>query len=80
MSKIEISGRAPAITLKVNGVSIPAVAADLHLDAQSLPVLTVTIAALEADIQLDDADARLDNLSAETAEALGWAPPAQQAV
>jgi hypothetical protein len=76
MQKIEISGTPPNLTVKVDGVLLPVTSADLHVDCQSVPQLTVSIPGFDTDIDTEG-DVQVDEFAARILRALGWLPPGE---
>lgn len=75
MSKIEISGIGHNLAVKVDGALIPVRSADLHVDCESPPQLTITTEALGLHVQTEG-DVQVDEFAASALKALGWTPPA----
>ncbi len=76
LNKVEIEGRAPAITVKVDGRMLPCSSAVLEVDAESLPVLTVKLLVADgAVVALGGVSARIEEETRAALVAMGWTPP-----
>jgi hypothetical protein len=74
---LEITGKGPVMTVKVNGHMLPCTWARLDLNAEQLPELTVSLPVV------DDVVVTLDGVSGKFADetraalvSMGWTPPA----
>lgn len=76
-AKVEIKGKTGwDTTVTVGGHLIPCFSADLHLDAESMPVLTLTLPVVDGVvITLDEAEVKVAQDSRDALLAAGWTPP-----
>lgn len=77
--KISITGTPPNLEVKVDGVPLPVTSADLHVDCESLPRLTVSCPGFGVDVETQ-ALVELDEFTVRTITALGWLPPEHECI
>jgi hypothetical protein len=76
LSKVEITGTPPVVTVKVNGHMLACSSASLHLDAETLPVLTVTLpVADDIVVTLDGVQADVTEATRQALTSMGWTEP-----
>lgn len=74
MRQIKITGTPPGCLVEIDGQAAVVMALDLHLDAQSLPQLTIQPDVYDVDIYIEG-DVQLDEQTVRMLMALGWTPP-----
>ena len=74
LHKVSITGVPPACMIEIDGQLIRARSADLHLDPNSLPLLTIAPVVYDLDVETE-AVVRVDEKTKRTLQALGWTPP-----
>ena len=72
--KLSITGKPPNWMVELDGKLLNVIEIDLHLDARSLPLVTITPDVWEPDVKTE-AVARVPEHTRDTLIALGWTPP-----
>lgn len=75
MSKVELTGRAPALSLRVDDRDVYATEVDIHADARSIPTVTVKLDIIEDVVLAIAANVVIPPHTRESLIALGWTPP-----
>jgi hypothetical protein len=76
--KLSITGKPPNWLVELDGKLLDVTAIDLHLDARSLPRVSVTPDVWEVDIETEAEPVTVVQVPEHTREvltALGWTPP-----
>lgn len=80
MNRVDIRGDGNIQTIHVDGRQILAKTARLDLDTRGIPVLTVTLPVIRADIDAGvEAKVVLDDTTHMALIAMGWTPPGGEA-